>query len=403
MMGRRLCEHGSRRRTLLTAAAVVLAVTAAGGVASAAPTGSAGELRHRATDARATERALAGDISAQNERIDGLQQGIGSLSGQVAELEAALSRSRSRLRAVEAELAEKTKTLARARRELRVAQQRLSGRLVEIYTSGEPDTLAVVLGASSLDELVDLVEARDRVLEHDDGLVDTIATLRTNVTRDRTRAAALRKQRADETTQIASRADERRSALSRLIARRDSLAALRSARQRSLASVRVDRQAWEAQADALEAESARLAAVAAAAPPPATSASPAPAPGGASAGGFSWPVRGSVVSPFGQRWGRLHAGIDIAAPAGTPIAAAAAGSVSYAGSMSGYGLVVVVQHANGVSTVYAHNSSLSVSTGQAVGQGQTIAAVGCTGHCFGDHVHFEVRVGGSPVDPMGYL
>jgi murein DD-endopeptidase MepM/ murein hydrolase activator NlpD len=99
----------------------------------------------------------------------------------------------------------------------------------------------------------------------------------------------------------------------------------------------------------------------------------------------------------------LHAGIDIAAPTGTAIAASASGQITYAGSMSGYGLVVVIQHANGISTAYAHNSSISVSLGQTVSQGQTIASVGCTGHCFGDHVHFEVRVNGSPVDPMSYL
>ena len=110
-----------------------------------------------------------------------------------------------------------------------------------------------------------------------------------------------------------------------------------------------------------------------------------------------------MTSPYGQRWGRLHSGIDIAAPAGTPVAASASGQVVYAGSMGGYGLLVVIQHAGGIATAYAHNSGLSVSVGQSVAQGQTIASVGCTGTCFGDHVHFEVRVGGSAVDPMGYL
>jgi murein DD-endopeptidase MepM/ murein hydrolase activator NlpD len=95
--------------------------------------------------------------------------------------------------------------------------------------------------------------------------------------------------------------------------------------------------------------------------------------------------------------------VDIAAPAGTPIVASAAGRVLYAGSISGYGLIVVIQHAGGIATAYAHNSSNTVSQGQSVAQGQTIGAVGCTGRCFGDHVHFEIRVGGSPVDPMSYL
>ncbi len=83
--------------------------------------------------------------------------------------------------------------------------------------------------------------------------------------------------------------------------------------------------------------------------------------------------------------------------------AAASGTVIYAGWMGGYGILVVVQHNSGLATAYAHNSSLAVSQGQSVAQGETIAAVGCTGSCFGDHVHFEVRSGGSPVDPLGYL
>ena len=189
-----------------------------------------------------------------------------------------------------------------------------------------------------------------------------------------------------------------------LIARRDSLTSLRSSREQSLSAVQVDRKAWEAQANALAAESARVAAVIVASPAEQPGADVPPStPASSPSSGFIWPVRGTLVSPYGQRWGRLHSGIDIAAPAGTAIVASASGQVVYAGSMSGYGLIVVLQHPGGIATAYAHNSSVSVSVGQSVSQGQTIAAVGCTGHCFGDHVHFEVRLGGGPVDPMGYL
>jgi murein DD-endopeptidase MepM/ murein hydrolase activator NlpD len=177
-----------------------------------------------------------------------------------------------------------------------------------------------------------------------------------------------------------------------------------------LADVRVRRAEWVREIDGLEAESERLAdriAAAQAAAEAQASAGgghPSPPPSDApSASGFIWPVHGPVVSPFGMRWGRLHAGIDIAVPAGTPIVAAAGGTVIHAGEISGYGLMVIIQHAGNLATAYAHASSLAVSAGQVVAQGQTIAAVGCTGHCFGDHLHFEVRVGGSPVDPMGYL
>ena len=131
-----------------------------------------------------------------------------------------------------------------------------------------------------------------------------------------------------------------------------------------------------------------------------------PAPAGPirqGGGGYIWPVNGPVVSPFGMRWGRLHAGVDIAVPAGTPIRAAASGTVAMAGWMGGYGQYTCIQHGGGVATCYAHQSSIGVGTGASVKQGQVIGSVGCTGHCFGDHLHFEVRVNGSPVDPMGYL
>ena len=99
----------------------------------------------------------------------------------------------------------------------------------------------------------------------------------------------------------------------------------------------------------------------------------------------------------------MHSGIDIAAPAGTPLRAASGGTVIFAGWMDGYGNLVVIQHAGGLSTAYAHQSQVAATNGQSVGQGQVIGYVGCTGRCFGDHVHFETRVNGSAVNPMNYL
>jgi murein DD-endopeptidase MepM/ murein hydrolase activator NlpD len=90
-------------------------------------------------------------------------------------------------------------------------------------------------------------------------------------------------------------------------------------------------------------------------------------------------------------------------PAGTPIRAAASGRVAMAGMMGGYGNYTCVSHGGSLSTCYAHQSRFAASSGASVSQGQVIGFVGCTGHCFGDHLHFEVRVNGSPVDPMGYL
>jgi len=124
-------------------------------------------------------------------------------------------------------------------------------------------------------------------------------------------------------------------------------------------------------------------------------------------GNFIWPVRGRVTSPFGARVlnGRkeFHSGIDIGAPNGTNIVAAESGLVSYAGYMRGYGNVIILSHNGGYSTVYAHCSVMLVNKGQRVNQRTIIGKVGSTGYSTGPHLHFEVRSGGKPVNPLSYL
>jgi YD repeat-containing protein len=119
---------------------------------------------------------------------------------------------------------------------------------------------------------------------------------------------------------------------------------------------------------------------------------------------FAWPTKGTLTSRFGRRWGRMHKGIDIAAPIGTPINAAADGVVIVAGYQSAYGNLIEIRHADGTTTRYAHNSELSASVGQTVRQGQQVARMGSTGHSTGSHLHFEIRPsGGSAVNPMALL
>ncbi len=139
----------------------------------------------------------------------------------------------------------------------------------------------------------------------------------------------------------------------------------------------------------------------AALPPPAL-ASVAVAPG---AGRLRWPIdRAAVGSPFGTRAGRQHEGIDLPAPIGTPVHAAGDGQVVYAGNgIRGYGNLIVIQHEGDLLTVYAHNSELLVAQGDKVTVGQRIALVGQSGHASGPHLHFEVRSGQIPVDPVSYL
>jgi murein DD-endopeptidase MepM/ murein hydrolase activator NlpD len=118
-----------------------------------------------------------------------------------------------------------------------------------------------------------------------------------------------------------------------------------------------------------------------------------------------WPVYGPVTSPYGPRWGTFHKGIDIGVGMGTPIAAADSGTIFYSGEMDGYGNVILIDHGNGIVTLYGHQSQLIATKGQYVTRGTTIGLVGSTGHSTGPHLHFEVRIGsnGMAVDPMGYL
>jgi len=122
------------------------------------------------------------------------------------------------------------------------------------------------------------------------------------------------------------------------------------------------------------------------------------------AGNFAWPVRGRVSSSYGMRRNHHHDGLDITAPRGTPVYAAASGRVIHAdASLSGYGKMVILKHGDRYSTVYAHNDELFVQVGQFVEQGQRIATVGQTGRASSPHLHFEVRYDGRPRDPIGHL
>jgi len=151
---------------------------------------------------------------------------------------------------------------------------------------------------------------------------------------------------------------------------------------------------------------AAVTAVEATNPSPEQPAPPASAPPASS--GYIWPFSGSISSPFGEYRGgsSYHTGLDIDAFGryGAPVVAAASGTVVLVANLDwGFGVHVIIRHADGSETVYAHLSSVYVVQGQAVGQGEQIGAIGCTGYCTGPHLHFEIRIAGAPVDPLAYL
>jgi murein DD-endopeptidase MepM/ murein hydrolase activator NlpD len=356
--------------------------------------------RDEIASAKEKEGVLSTEIDAATDEIGALQGQIGDLSARVAALESELAAHRARLERLKERYREQTRTLERLKAEHRVAQKRLETRVVELYETNEIDAVAILLEAGSLAGLIDQFEYLNEIGRQDQEIVARIAGLKVDMRRARARTAATKAKVARTTAVLAEKTAEQRAARDALLAREQALAAAQANKRELLAGVREDRHEAEEDLDAMLAASAELAATIQAAQGSSNTGGGGGGP--PSASGFIWPVNGTLTSGFGWRWGRMHEGIDIAAPAGTPIRAAAAGAVIYAGWMGGYGNLTIIDHGGGIATAYAHQSAIYVGGGS-VSQGQTIGAVGTTGSSTGNHLHFEVRVNGTPVDPLGYL
>jgi peptidoglycan DL-endopeptidase CwlO len=345
---------------------------------------------------RHKEGVLTTTIQRFTTRIDSLEGEISATQSRLERAQRSLDRQRAELLEVRDRLEQARDRLERLRRELETARRALAARLVQIYKSDSPDALTVVLEADGFGDLLERAEFLERISEQDRSITDRVRGLRDQARDQAVELADLEQQEQLAAERILAERDQIATAQSQLVSSRDQLAAARADRRGALSQVRDSRVALEGDLRALEAEQARV---------QAALANPAPAAGPIrqGSGQLVWPVSGPVVSPFGMRWGRLHAGVDIAVGSGTPIRAADSGRVVLMGWVGGYGNYTCIQHTGSLSTCYAHQSSFATSNGASVGQGQVIGYVGCTGHCFGDHLHFETRVGGSPVDPMGYL
>ena len=354
---------------------------------------------------RGDERVLTSDVERWSRQIRDLEQRIGGLRRRESVLRSDLEAERAELASVQMRLRRERARLTRLRRRLAQTREMLSRRLVEIYQADRPDAVTVVLNSDGFAELLERGEFIRRIAEQDRRIVILVARAKRDAEAAERRLDELERRQQQVTATIAARRDEVVDVKQTLIGTRVGYERTRRVKARALDSIRVSRRGLEAELVTTEREQQRVRARLAAAARPA-----APAPSGAPAvpirrgsGQLIWPVRGAITSPFGPRWGRLHAGVDIPAPEGTPIRAADGGRVAIAGWMGGYGNYTCVQHTSALSTCYAHQSRLGTSVGASVTQGQVIGYVGNTGNSFGSHLHFEVRSGGSPVDPMGYL
>jgi murein DD-endopeptidase MepM/ murein hydrolase activator NlpD len=359
------------------------------------------KLNRQIAKAHVDEGILTSQIGRLTKRIRSLRGSVASADARLGVLEGDLTLHQSKLEKLTRLFELETQRLIFLRKELTVAQVRLDRRVIQAYEAQQPDPIGTIFGVTSFSDFLDSLDYLNQIAAQDSTISGQIRSGKKEMARLRKATEREHDRVAQETHTILVKTEEQRAVRARLTADRASLTAAVADEHRRLASTQESKAEYLREVEGLQAVSEQLgaqirAAQAAAAPTLASAAH-------VSSSGFIWPVQGPVVSGFGMRWGRMHEGIDIAVAYGTPIHAAAAGTVIYCGWESGYGNFVVIDHHNSLATAYAHQSRIGVACGQSVAQGDVIGYVGCTGHCFGPHLHFEVRVNGTPVDPLRYL
>ncbi len=347
---------------------------------------------------KGTERLLTSDIQAYTRRIRRLQGRIGGLQRRQATIQADLDAKRAELVQIQGRLRSERARLVRLRARLRVTKRVLARRLGEMYKADRPDILSVVLNSDGFADMLERGEFIRRIADQDRRIVVVVRAAKKDATQTAARLDRLERRQQRVTAIVLSRRNEVAMIKEELIGTRVGYENTKEGKARALANVREDRKELEDHVDGLEAEQAKVQARLASA-----NGTRAPGPIKQGSGQLIWPADGVVSSPFGQRWGRLHAGIDVPLSVGTPLRAADGGKVVIAGFTGGYGNYTCIQHTGSMSTCYAHQSSIGTTVGSTVSKGQVIGQSGNTGNSTGPHLHFEVRINGSPVDPMGYL
>ncbi len=319
---------------------------------------------------------------------------MGSLQQNIQQTESNLRDNQYRLQQAQKALEEAQKDLEDLENRLRRQQQGTAARLRYMQRQGAEQWWALLLSSRDLNEFFDRRHQLRLLIEADRQLIRELQATAIQVEQQR---IALEAQR-----------NEIALILQELAAQKNQLQQQAAAQEQLIKRLANERAAFEAAQRRLEADSKQLTLLI-----QQLIAQQARQQGGKDlvrgTGRLILPVNGPITSLFGWRvhpiYGsrRFHTGIDFGAPTGTPVRAADRGTVIYAGWYGGYGYTVIINHGGGITTLYAHNSRITVGVGQTVQRGQTIAAVGSTGLSTGPHLHFEVRVNGQPVDPRRYL
>lgn len=320
--------------------------------------------------------------------IDTVSAQIRQLSDEVRDAETAYRAVKRDLDAVDARIRDNQALLEKTTEDLENKTWRLRRRVRDIYMNGQVSYLDALFGVKDFKDFLTRMDLLSRVIRSDFRLVQQVVADKRVVEKARADLEAERKAQA----KLTRAASDRQQVLR--VKKQD--------KDRLLKKMETDKELSQQAYEEIVAASKEIEKL--------IQESRYHYPGGtAGAGGMIWPIEGEITSPFGWRVhpitgdARFHSGIDIGGDYGDPIHAAAAGQVIYSGWISGYGYAVIIDHGGGISTLYGHNEALAVSEGQMVAQGQVIAYCGSTGNSTGPHCHFEVREGGEPVEPLGYL
>ncbi len=342
-----------------------------------------------------TDKAqLNTEIKSVDGRVAAIETALNKIDGQLSKAEKTKNAITAELNVLKQKMAKSQTELNEATKKLEVLTETLNHRAGNFYKNGDISFIEVLLAAQDFNDF--LVRARflQIIVSSDTQLVldikSTIAKIlkaRVAIERDKKQTEAREAEFKAEVNRLASLSRQQKN-------KRDQEKAQKRAKEQLITKIESDKESWLA----AEAEFSRSAALIRQKLAKSRQATSKP-----SVKGFIWPATGPMSSPFGQRWGRKHEGIDISVGYGSPVTASKAGRVAIAKYYGGYGNLVVIDHGGGVETWYGHNSSFAVSAGQNVSQGQIIARAGSTGNSTGPHVHFEVRINGAAQNPLNYL
>ena len=386
------------RRLIMTAFLAALALGFVPVVAAAVPQGTLEQTRAKIVAAKKHKASLTDQIAALDGSLAAVDGQLARLGDQIDAVGEKLETTREKLGLLREQLRLKRLELEKAGKKLALELDYFQQRIVITYKTSDLTYVDVVLESTSFEDLITRMSMVRDFIAGDNDLVGRLQATRDTVEREKQaiagRESAVQKAVAD----LQQQNDELAALRAAQAAQQAASLALRKQKNGTLSSVENNLALLERQEDQLLAESNALSGVI-----------NGSSGGGGGTGSLIWPVSGPVTSSFGWRihpifgYKKFHTGIDIGAGYGAPIHAADSGTVIYATWMSGYGNVIIIDHGRGISTLYAHQSSLAVGNGARVSRGQTIGYVGSTGFSTGPHLHFEVRLNGNPVDPMAYL